>query len=226
MFSNNNDSKEILLFPNPELADEDGLLAIGGFISPATILQAYSQGIFPWYEGEVPLWYHPDPRFVLRPSQLKVSKSMQKLLLRNAFHFSVNTDFKAVIHACKSIQRPGQDGTWISSALENAFLHLHEKGIAHSAEVRLNGALVGGLYGLLMGNIFFGESMFSTQSNASKYALICWVKKLQDMGVVLIDCQVHTNHLESMGANMISRKKFIEILEKEIGRIDDSVLKF
>lgn len=224
MYSNTNNSNQFLLFPNPELADEDGLLAIGGTITPTTILHAYSQGIFPWYDGEVPLWYHPDPRFVLRPAQLKVSKSMQKLLLRNAFEFSANNDFKAVIHACKSIQRTGQHGTWITNALENTFIYLHQKGFAYSAEVRLNGELVGGLYGLLIGKIFFGESMFSKQSNASKYALICWVKKLQEMGVVLIDCQAHTNHLESMGANMISRKKFIAILEKETGIIDYSRL--
>ncbi len=224
MFSNTNNPSQFLLFPNPELADEDGLLAIGGTITPTTILHAYSQGIFPWYDGELPLWYHPDPRFVLRPSQLKVSKSMQKLLLRNAFEFSVNNDFKAVIHACKSIQRTGQNGTWITTELENAFILLHQKGFAHSAEVRINEELVGGLYGLLIGNIFFGESMFSKMSNASKYALICWVKKLQDIGVVLIDCQAHTHHLESLGANMITRKKFIEILKQETGPIDYSIL--
>lgn len=220
MFPEACNDDEHIHFPNPENALEDGLLAFGGRISPKIILQAYSQGIFPWYSGNIPYWYHPDPRCVLMPTSLHVSKSMQQLIRRNAFEFSVNKDFKAVIRHCKTISRAEQDSTWITNELEQTFFELHQKGFAYSAEAWLNGELAGGLYGLLLGNVFFGESMFSKVSNASKFAFICWVKKLHEMGVVLIDCQVHTHHLESMGAIMISRKNFMKILRENTGTVD------
>lgn len=216
--SNNDD--DFIHFPDPELALADGLLAIGGNISPKIILQAYSKGIFPWYSGNIPCWYHPDPRCVLIPASLRISKTMKQVIDRQVFDFTVNRDFKAVIHHCKNIPRDEQDGTWITDEIEQTFIELHQKGYAHSAEAWLNGELAGGLYGLQLDNIFFGESMFSNYSNASKFAFISWVQKLQAHGVTLIDCQVHSNHLESLGATMISRKKFIRILQEQLGNTD------
>ena len=204
-----------LWFPPVEEAMPDGLLAIGGDLSSDRLVLAYRSGIFPWYDGDVPLWWCPDPRFVLFPNELRVSKSMQQLFKKNAFEFKLNTAFEQVIHHCKQTKRSGQQGTWITSEVEQAYIYLHKSGIAHSAEVWKNGVLAGGLYGIKMGNIFFGESMFSHQNNASKYAFIQLVQRLQQEGIVLIDCQVYTAHLESLGAKMIPRKMFIEILDKE-----------
>ena len=204
-----------LWFPPVEEAMPDGLLAIGGDLSFDRLVLAYRSGIFPWYDGDVPLWWCPDPRFVLLPNELRVSKSMQQLFKKNAFEFKLNTAFEQVIHHCKQTKRSGQQGTWITSEVEQAYIYLHKSGIAHSAEVWKNGVLAGGLYGIKMGNIFFGESMFSHQNNASKYAFILLVQQLQQEGIVLIDCQLYTVHLESLGAKMIPRKMFLEILEKE-----------
>jgi len=198
-----------LRFPPVEMADEDGLLAIGGDLSRERLLHAYRNGIFPWYENKYILWWCPDPRFILFPQELKISSSMKQLLKKNAFDFSVNTDFNAVISQCKSITRRGQDGTWITEEMRNAYNDLHFAGYAHSAEVRMNGELVGGLYGIRLGKVFYGESMFSRYSNASKYAFIKYVELLRSEGVELIDCQVYTAHLESMGARMIPRSHFI-----------------
>ena len=198
-----------LRFPPVEMADEDGLLAIGGDLSRERLLHAYRNGIFPWYENKYILWWCPDPRFILFPQELKISSSMKQLLKKNAFDFSVNTDFNAVITQCKSITRRGQDGTWITEEMRNAYNDLHFAGYAHSAEVRMNGELVGGLYGIRLGKVFYGESMFSRYSNASKYAFIKYVELLKSEGVELIDCQVYTAHLESMGARMIPRSQFI-----------------
>lgn len=205
-----------LYFPPVHLAEPDGLLAIGGDLSRERLLLAYRHGIFPWYEGAHILWWCPDPRFVLFPNELKVSKSMQQLLKRHAFTFTINKAFPAVIDHCKTIKRPGQDGTWITPAVEAAYIGLHKDGYAHSAEVWLNNELVGGLYGIRMGKVFFGESMFSKMSNASKYAFISYVQILKAEGVQLIDCQVHTEHLESLGARMIDRNDFIALLDKLI----------
>lgn len=196
-------------FPPVTQAEPDGLLAIGGDLSVERLLLAYRSGIFPWYEGKEILWWSPDPRFVLFPDELKVSKSMKALLKKQAFAFTLNHDFKAVISHCKSIFRPGQQSTWITPAMKLAYTHLHELGYAHSAEVWLNGALVGGLYGVRIGKAFFGESMFSKVSNASKFAFISYVEWLKQDGVQLIDCQVYTEHLESLGARMIPRQEFI-----------------
>jgi leucyl/phenylalanyl-tRNA--protein transferase len=200
-------------FPPPEMADADGLLAIGGDLSRKRLLFAYQNGIFPWYEKDYILWWCPDPRFVLFPSELKVSSSMKQLLKKDSFDFSINTDFNAVISQCKSISRRGQDGTWITEEMRNAYNDLHYSGYAHSAEVRLNGELVGGLYGVRLGKVFYGESMFSRYSNASKYAFIKYVDFLKSEGVELIDCQVYTTHLESLGARMIPRKQFLPLLK-------------
>lgn len=206
-----------LVFPPVHLSEPDGLLAIGGDLSPERLLLAYQNGIFPWYEGEYILWWSPDPRCVLFPNELKVSHSMSQLLKRNAFDFTINAAFTDVIKACKQIDRKNQASTWITDEVEKAFAHMHSLGYAHSAEVWHNGELAGGLYGLRMGKVFFGESMFSNMSNASKYAFIKYVQQLQSEGVELIDCQVHTTHLESLGARMIPRDDFIKLLAELTG---------
>jgi leucyl/phenylalanyl-tRNA--protein transferase len=205
-----------LSFPPVEKALCDGLLAIGGDLSVDRILLAYRKGIFPWFDGEIPMWWCPNPRFVLFPNELKVSKSMNVLLKRNAFDFTVNRSFKSVIKACKEKERIGQDGTWISDDVEAVYTKLHLLGYSNSAEVWLNNELVGGLYGIRMGNMFFGESMFSHVSNASKYAFIKYVQILVEEGVKLIDCQVYTEHLESLGAKMIEREEFMRYINDNL----------
>ena len=205
-----------LAFPPVHLAEPDGLLAVGGDLSPKRLLLAYRNGIFPWYEGEHILWWCPDPRFVLFPENLKVSKSMARLLKRDTFEFTINQAFTQVINHCKTISRRDQASTWITDDVKKAFTHMHELGFAHSAEVWNNGELVGGLYGIRLGNIFFGESMFSKQSNASKYAFIKYVEFLKTEHISLIDCQVYTDHLQSLGAAMISREEFMGILEENV----------
>lgn len=208
--------KNELIFPPVNLAEPDGLLAMGGDISPERILLAYRKGIFPWYEGDTPLWWSPDPRLVLFPEDLKVSKSMQQLLRKQHFRFTTNTAFAEVIRACRTTPRAGQDGTWINDDIEKNYTRLHHNGYAHSAEVWLGDQLVGGLYGIRLGNAFFGESMFANVSNASKYAFISYVRQLQLEGVELIDCQVHTEHLESLGAKLVPRQWFIEKISQLI----------
>jgi leucyl/phenylalanyl-tRNA---protein transferase len=205
---------EQLWFPPVEDAEEDGLLAVGGNLSKERLLLAYKSGIFPWFEEKVPMWWCPDPRFVLYPQHLKVSKSMQQLFKKQAFDFRINTAFSAVIQHCKSAFRPGQYGTWITKEVEIAYNVLHKAGYAHSAEVWQNNQLMGGLYGIKMGKVFFGESMFSLVSDASKYAFISYVNQLVTEGIQLIDCQVYTPHLESLGATMISRDYFMLLLDK------------
>lgn len=204
---------EELWFPPVEEALPDGLLAIGGNLSTERLLLAYRNGIFPWYDDETPLWWCPDPRFVLFPDNLKVSKSMLQLLKRDAFEFTVNKAFPEVIARCGNATRKDQDGTWITTDVMTAYTRLHELGIAHSAEVWQAGNLVGGLYGVRLGKVFYGESMFSDISNASKYAFIRYVELLKKENVGLIDCQVYTDHLESLGAEMIPRKRFIDLLD-------------
>jgi leucyl/phenylalanyl-tRNA---protein transferase len=203
-----------LWFPPVSEALPDGLLAIGGDLSPERLLKGYRKGIFPWFDGEIPLWWSPDPRFVLFPDELKVSKSMKVLLKRKTFNFTINSAFNKVIRACKEKERDGQDGTWITDDVEYAYNKLHKMGHAHSAEVWRDGELAGGLYGVRIGNLFFGESMFSHVSNASKFALIKYVEQLKTEGVTLIDCQVYTEHLESLGAKMIPREAFLGYLNR------------
>jgi leucyl/phenylalanyl-tRNA--protein transferase len=204
---------ENLWFPPVTEAMEDGLLAMGGDVSVERLLLAYRNGIFPWYDSDIPLWWSPDPRFVLFPGNLKVSKSMEVLIRKNHFRFSFNTAFPQVIRNCKELQRKGQDGTWITDELEVSVNKLHQMGYAHSAEAWLGDELVGGLYGIRMGRLFFGESMFSKQSNASKFAFIKYVRQLEEENVYLVDCQVYTAHLESLGAEMMERVSFIRAIK-------------
>lgn len=207
-----------LIFPPVHLAEPDGLLAIGGDLSVERLLVAYHSGIFPWYEGEHILWWSPDPRFVLFPRELIVSKSMRQVIRRAQFTFTINHAFAEVISHCKKISRKEQDGTWITDDMRNAYIRMHQHGFAQSAEAWLDGSLVGGLYGVRLGDVFYGESMFSKVSNASKFAFIRFVQQLQEEGVKIIDCQVYTEHLESLGARMIPRKDFIQILDNNFVR--------
>lgn len=201
-------SKE-LIFPPTYLSDEDGLLCVGGDLSKERLLLAYRSGIFPWYsEGEPILWYSPAPRFVLFPAELQISKSMQQVLRSERFEFRLNTDFASVIRHCREIERNGQDGTWITDAMQQAYLALHHEGHALSAECYEEGELVGGLYGILGKRVFFGESMFSLKPNASKFAFIHFVNYWASTGGELVDCQVYTPHLERFGARMIARNEF------------------
>ena len=207
-----------LPFPPVHLADPDGLLAIGGDLSTDRILQAYRSGIFPWYNGDCILWWAPDPRFVLFPEELRIRKSFRSFLRKNesasdGFSWTVNRSFTNVIVACREIIRPGQDGTWITDGIQEAYSRLHKLGFAHSVETWQNGQLAGGLYGIRLGRVFFGESMFSRVSQASRFALINYVRLLAEEGVRLIDCQVHTRYLESFGARMIGRPEFMSLLK-------------
>lgn len=198
---------ERLIFPEPELAEEDGLLAIGGDLSAGRLMLAYQSGIFPWYSNDTPvLWYSPHERFVLLPEELKVSKSMRQVLKPGKFKVTTDQDFEAVITACSTAPREGQDGTWITEEMKKAYINLHRLGYAHSYEVWQDGNLAGGLYGVAIGNVFCGESMFSNISNASKTALITLA---QSEKYKLIDCQVYTEHLRSLGAKMISRADYM-----------------
>lgn len=208
-----------LFFPPLETADEDGLLAIGGDLSTERLLLAYRSGIFPWYNEDEPIcWWSPDPRFVLYPDELKVSSSMKTVLQNGKYRFTTNRAFEQVIQNCKTVPRLGQDGTWISPLMQKAYSTLHELGYAHSAETWQDGKLVGGLYGIRLGDIFFGESMFSLKSNASKFAFINYVRQIQKENVQLIDCQLQTDHLESLGARMIPRELFVKVLDANSGK--------
>lgn len=199
-----------LIFPNPALAEEDGLLAIEGDLSKQRLLLAYQNGIFPWFSDDSPiLWYSPHERFVLFPDQIKISKSMQQLLRSNKFKITFDTAFEKVIKACADAKRADQDGTWITNEMKEAYGTLHHEGIVHSIEVWENNELVGGLYGVAVGKVFCGESMFSKKSNASKCALI-WL--CQNSNFEIIDCQIHSDHLEKLGAKMISREEFMTYL--------------
>ena len=204
---------ENLWFPPVSEALGDGLLAIGGDLKPERLILAYKNGIFPWYDGDLPLLWNPNPRFVLFPEELVVSKSMKTTINQQKFVFTINQAFEEVIDNCKKIERKNQDGTWINEDVKTAYIQLHKMGYAHSAETWLNNQLVGGLYGIKMGKIFFGESMFAKESNASKFALIHYVQQLQTEGIALIDCQVYTEHLESLGAKMIMREQFMQLIE-------------
>ena len=208
-----------ILFPPVEFAEPDGLLAIGGDLSPRRLLAAYSAGIFPWYsEGEPLLWWSPDPRFVLFPEELRVSRSMRQFLKKGIVETTFDRAFPAVISACGSRPRPGQDGTWITPEMVDSYSKLHELGFAHSVEVWQDGTMVGGLYGVSLGRMFFGESMFSAIPNASKAALIALVSFLRERGFDLIDCQVETGHLRSLGACFISRGEFCRLLHDSLRR--------
>lgn len=206
-------SKE-LFFPPVTYANKDGLLAVGGDLSVERLELAYKSGIFPWFnEGEPIIWYSPNPRMVLFPKDLKISKSMKQVIRKGDFKVTFNQNFPAVIANCKNVYRPDQGGTWITNEMQQAYIELHKKGIAKSVEVWLNNELVGGLYGIDLGTVFCGESMFSNVSNASKLAFIYLVQKLEKENYKLIDCQVYNNHLASLGADEISRDAFLKFLE-------------
>jgi len=201
-----------LIFPNPALSEEDGLLAIGGDLSLDRLLLAYSNGIFPWFsEGEPILWYAPHKRCVIYPDKIKISKSMKKVMRDEIFKITIDKAFTEVIHNCASTPREGQEGTWITNEMQDAYVNLHEHGFAHSVEVWLNEKLVGGLYGLKINRVFCGESMFSHVSNASKAALIF----LSNTDIDIIDCQLPNDHLMSLGAELIPQAAFMKILESK-----------
>jgi leucyl/phenylalanyl-tRNA--protein transferase len=225
-------------FPLPENAGHENtepssIIACGGNLSPGMLLSAYEQGLFPWYSEDSPLfWHSPDPRFVLFPEKLHVSASMKKVLKRGTFTITLDEDFSGVIANCARIERPDQGGTWITGGMRAAYTELHRLGWAHSAEAWFEGEslvnepkvnepkvrkLAGGCYGIRLGNIFFGESMFSRKPNASKVAFITLARLLFNDGVRFIDCQVHTRHLESLGAEDISRKEFLTLLRETLG---------
>ena len=204
-------------FPHPELADEDGLLAIGGDLSPERLIEAYQNGIFPWYsEGQPILWFSPDPRMVLYPKNFKRSKSLKRVLRSGRFELRIDTNFEAVIRACSDTPRPGQDGTWIIEDMIQAYLELHRLGIAHSFETYRDDNLVGGLYGLSLGGAYFGESMFHHCPDASKFAFANLVSFAQQNDFHFIDAQTPTDHLTSLGAEELNRNKFLQQLEQAL----------
>jgi leucyl/phenylalanyl-tRNA--protein transferase len=205
-----------LTFPDPQLAldDPDGLLALGGDLSPERLLRAYRLGIFPWYQDDQPiLWWSPDPRAVLFPEQLHISRSLRKVINSGRFTATIDTQFAAVIGHCAGL-REHREGTWITTQMQQAYTRLFELGYAHSIEILHRGELVGGLYGVALGRVFYGESMFSLHSNASKVALFVLSRTLQQRGGHMIDCQVSSAHLHSLGATQIPRAQFIELLNQ------------
>jgi len=203
---------ERVAFPPPELA-EDGLLAVGGDLRPERLLTAYAQGIFPWYEDGLPiLWHSPDPRMVLRAEDLHIPHSLAKTMRRRAYQITLDSAFRDVVEACASMDRPGQEGTWITAEMMTAYQVLHRLGFAHSVEAWRGDELVGGLYGVSLGSAFFGESMFSRADDASKVAFVTFVQDLARRGIGLIDCQVHTDHLARFGAEEWPRERFLEAL--------------
>lgn len=200
-----------MVFPDPALAEDDGLLAVGGDLRPERLMLAYENGIFPWYSDDTPiLWYAPHERFVLFPEKVKITRSMRQFMKKPEVEIRMDTAFETVIRRCGSIARPGQDGTWITQEMLQAYIRLHRLGHAHSVETYMNGELAGGLYGVAINGVFCGESMFSQQPNASKAALI-WLCTNQPYR--LVDCQVHTDHLESMGAEFMPRDMYRQYLE-------------
>jgi len=191
------------------LAEPNGLIAIGGDLSPERLLQAYRHGVFPWYSaGEPILWWSPDPRMVLMLDELKVSRSLAKRIRRKDYEIRLDYDFAAVMHACASVVREGQNGTWITPPMIEAYCELHRLGYAHCIEVWMDGALAGGLYGVQIGGMFYGESMFHRIRDASKIAFVHLVRFLQEQGCGMMDCQMHTTHLASLGAREIAREEF------------------
>lgn len=201
------------LFPDPEIVRHDGPACFGGDLTPERLFAAYRMGYFPWFsEGDPILWWHPDPRFVLYPDKLKVSKSMRPYFNQQKYTVRFDTDFRRVMEECRSTFRPGQWGSWITDDLVEGYVGLHEAGLAHCVEVYEGDELVGGLYGLALGRVFFGESMFHHRPNASKFGFISLVRRLADRGYRVIDCQQETDHLTSLGGETISRTTFLEHL--------------
>ncbi len=206
-----------LVFPRPELAERSGVLAVGGDLSPERLILAYESGIFPWYDEDLPiLWHSPDPRYVLRTSKLHVPKSLAKQIRRAPYDIRTDERFREVMLACSAVPRPGQSGTWITPEMLDAYVRLHEMGLAHSVEAYAGGELVGGLYGVSLGRMFFGESMFANAPDASKIAFVTLVRALEKWGIDLVDCQVHTEHLERFGAEAWPRTKYLAELEARL----------
>jgi leucyl/phenylalanyl-tRNA--protein transferase len=202
------------VFPPTDLAEDSGLLAVGGDLSESRLLLAYSSGIFPWYSGSNPiLWWSPDPRLVLFPGETKISRSLRQLIKKNTFKISMDTAFESVIRSCADVHRENEGETWITDEMIDAYIRLHNAGYAHSVESWFEGKLVGGLYGVALGSAFFGESMFAIKSNASKVAFTTLVQQLIKWDFRLIDCQLRTKHLLSLGAREIPRSEFLKILK-------------
>ena len=208
---------KIPLFPPTEEAEDDGLLAVGGDLTKERLIDAYQRGIFPWYEvGQPILWWSPDPRLVLFPNEIKISRSLRKVLRKGRFEIRFDTAFQDVIKSCADVRIMQGDGTWIIPEMQQAYTELYHEGLAHSVESWLDGELVGGLYGISMGECFFGESMFSTINDSSKVALVALTEFSMQVGIKLIDCQVTTPHLLSLGAREIKRELFLQMLKKHL----------
>jgi leucyl/phenylalanyl-tRNA---protein transferase len=208
-----------LIFPDPSRAEDDGLLGVGGDLSAERLLLAYRSGIFPWHEEEgAPLWWSPDPRCVLFPEKLKVSQSLRKRLRKRDYEVTVDRRFDEVIRHCAEVPRQGQSGTWITDTFVAAYNRLHTLGYAHSVEVMMEGRLAGGLYGVAVGRVFCGESMFSLRTDASKIALVHLAGRLKGWGFPVIDCQIANPYLLSMGAEEIGRDEFLRILRENVGK--------
>jgi leucyl/phenylalanyl-tRNA--protein transferase len=208
---------EEFIFPDPRQADGSGLIAVGGDLHPERVLRGYASGIFPWYsEGQPILWHSPDPRFVLELSELKVHRSLKQKLRKRPFALRMDTAFERVIHRCARSPRPGQDGTWITRAMLDAYIRLHREGYAHSVEAWDGDELVGGLYGVSLGHAFFGESMFTSQPDASKVAFVCLVSELARWGFDLLDSQVFTEHVARFGAKEIPRSDYLRRLQRTL----------
>ncbi|MFT3917620.1 MAG: leucyl/phenylalanyl-tRNA--protein transferase [Anaeromyxobacteraceae bacterium] len=206
-------------FPDPSLAEPDGLLAVGGDLSPERLVAAYALGIFPWFSDGTPiLWWSPDPRLVLLPPELHVPRSLARTLRRGTYTFTADRAFEEVMRRCAEVPRPGQDGTWITDGMVQAYVRLHRLGLAHSFEAWEGAALAGGLYGVSLGSAFFGESMFSARPDASKAAFVRSVEWLAARGVDLVDCQVRTDHLARFGARELPRPEFLERLAAALER--------
>jgi leucyl/phenylalanyl-tRNA--protein transferase len=204
-------------FPSPHFAEEDGLLAVGGCLSEERLLLAYRMGIFPWFsEGDPVLWWSPDPRLALYPQELRVSKSLQKVIRKKQFHLTMDTAFTRVINACASSRTQNNEGTWLTEYMIESYIKLHESGFAHSVEAWYKGELAGGLYGVSLGRCFFGESMFTRLSNASKVAFVALVHFLEKMSFDLIDCQITTRHMVRFGAKEVPRAMFLKQVEDSL----------
>jgi leucyl/phenylalanyl-tRNA--protein transferase len=208
---------ERLVFPPPEHGPRRGPIAVGGDLRPERLLLAYSMGIFPW-QGEPLHWHSPDPRMVLLAGELKVSRTLRRAVRRGAFRLTMDAEFSEVMVACATVPRPGQDGTWITPSMVESYTELHRRGVAHSVEAWKGGELVGGLYGLSLGAAFFGESMFSREPDASKVAFVALVEQLRRWSIPLVDCQVYTAHLASLGAREWPRREFIAALRRALER--------
>ena len=223
---------EAVPFPDPSEADAHGLLAYGGDLLPERLLSAYARGIFPWYERDPILWFSPDPRMVLLPHELRINRTLAKNLRRGRYELRVDSAFEQVIGRCAEVPRPGQDGTWITDELRASFVRLHELGFAHSVETWRAGRLVGGIYGMSLGAAFFGESMFATESDASKVAFVALVLQIAAWGFHFLDCQVHTVNTEALGAREWPREEFLPALAAALEvptrrgtwRFDESIL--